>query len=80
MKYIEFDGNTKNLLSGSWVSNQTDSESDRKNTGYKDRKNIQGLLKANKNLRSKADLMRIVLKNVSAKAVSEINSYNPEEN
>ena len=62
------------------MSSQTDSESDRKNTGYKDRKNIQGLLKANKNLRSKADLMRIVLKNVSAKAVSEINSYNPEEN
>ena len=62
------------------MSNQTDSESDRKNTGYKDRKNIQGLLKANKNLRSKADLMRIVLKNVSAKAVREINSYNPEEN
>ncbi|MDB2442547.1 CsgG/HfaB family protein [Flavobacteriales bacterium] len=80
VKYIEFDGNTKNLLSGTWVSSQTDSESDRKNTGYKDRKNIQGLLKANKNLRSKADLMRIVLKNVSAKAVSEINSYNPEEN
>ena len=80
VRYIEFDGNTKNLVSGTWVSSQTDSESDRKNTGYKDRKNIQGLLKANKNLRSKADLMSIALKNVSAKAVSEINSYNPEEN
>lgn len=80
VRYIEFDGNTKNLVSGTWVSSQTDSESDRKNTDYKDRKNIQGLLKANKNLRSKADLMSIALKNVSAKAVSEINSYNPEEN
>lgn len=80
VRYIEFDGNTKNLVSGTWVSSESDSESDRKNTGYKDRKNIQGLLKANKNLRSKADLMSIALKNVSAKAVSEINSYNPEEN
>ncbi|MDA7787352.1 CsgG/HfaB family protein, partial [bacterium] len=80
VKYIEYEGNTKNLFSGSWVSKQEASESDHRNTSYNDRKKIQNLLKANKNLRTKEDLLSVALKNVSTKAVAEINKYNPEEN
>ena len=80
VKYIEYEGNTKNLFSGSWVSKQEASESDHRNTSYNDRKKIQNLLKANKNLRTKEDLQSVALKNVSTKAVAEINKYNPEEN
>ena len=80
VKYIEYDGNTKNLFSGSWVSKEEVSESDHINKSYNDRKKIQNLLKANKNLRTKEDLQSVAFKNVSNKAVSEINKYNPEEN
>jgi hypothetical protein len=78
--YIKFDGNTSNLLSGSWNYKLISNDSDKVNTSYNDRQNIQNLIKANKNLRSIEDLKSVALKNVSSKAVNEINTYNPEEN
>ena len=78
--YITFDGNTSNLLSGSWSFKLITNDSDQINTSYNDRKHIQNLIKANKELRSKEDLKSIALKNVCFKAVNEINEYNPEEN
>ena len=79
VNYITFDGNTKNLYSGSWDYKLIANETDLVNKSYSDRKKIQNLLKANKNLRSTEDLKNVALKNVSSSAVAEINAYNPEE-
>ena len=80
VRYIKFDGNTKNLYSGSWSYKLISSDSDNINNSYSDRKQIQNLLKANRTIRSSEDLKSTALKNVSSKAVNEINAYNPEEN
>lgn len=80
VRYIKFDGNTKNLYSGSWSYKLISSDSDNINNSYSDRKQIQNLLKANRTIRSTEDLKSTALKNVSSKAVNEINAYNPEEN
>ena len=78
--YIKFDGNAKNLHSGSWSYKLISNDTDHVNNSYSDRKQIQNLLKANRSLRTTEDLKSVALKNVSSKAVSEINAYNPEEN
>ena len=79
IRYIKYDGNTKNLYSGSWSYKLISNDSDHINNSYSDRKQIQDLLKANRTIRSTEDLKSVALKNVSFKAVNEINSYNPEE-
>ena len=80
VRYIKYDGNTKNLYSGSWGYKLISNESDHINNSYSDRKQIQNLLKANRTIRSTEDLKSVALKNVSSKAVNEINGYNPEGN
>ena len=77
--YITYDANTKNLLSGSWTNKSINSDKDLINTSYQDRRQIQNLLKANRKLVSTEELKNTALKNVSVKAVNEINSYNSEE-
>ncbi len=80
VNFINYDGNTKNLHSGSWGYKLISSDSDQVNTSYSERRQIQDLLKANRSLRTTEDLKSIALKKVSSKAVSEINAYNPEGN
>lgn len=77
--YIKYEGNSKNLFSGNWNNKLRSHETDKVNTGYQDRRQIQNLLKANRNLVSTEELKTIAMKNVSSKAVNEINAYNPEE-
>ena len=66
-------------MSGTWNNKLLSSDSDVINKSYQDRKQIQNLLKANRKLISTEELKNTALKNVSAQAVNEINSYNPEE-
>lgn len=77
--YIKYEGNAKNLLSGTWKNELRSHETDKVNTSFQERRQIQNLLKANRNLVSTEELKTIAMKNVSSKAVIEINAYNPEE-
>jgi len=78
VRYITYDGNKSKLYAGSWEQKDVNKSSDAIYDGYQDRKRITNLLKASKSMKSVEDLKTLALRKVSEKAVSEINSYNPE--
>ncbi len=78
--YATFDGNNNNLIPGDWVSQDKDSPEDVRYDSNKDKRRLSDLLKSSRDLQTVEALKISALKEVSAMAVDEINSYNPEEN
>lgn len=80
VNYASYDGNKSKLMAGDWASKDKDSSEDVRYDGYQDKKRLSNLLKANRSLKSVEELKIAALKQVSNKAVADINAYNPEKN
>lgn len=77
--YASYDGDSKKLFSGAWDEKDVKRSSDVVYDGYQERRQLNNLLKASRKLKSTENLKTTAMKNVSSKAVNEINAYNPEE-
>ncbi len=79
VRYIKYDGDSKNLYSGYWVSKTKDSTKDIVNKADSDHNKVQRLLKANKSIKSVESLKREVNNNISQNVANKIKKYDPEK-
>ncbi|NOU19175.1 MAG: hypothetical protein HOO91_16585 [Bacteroidales bacterium] len=79
VNYVTFEGNGNMLVPGYWEFKEKDSPTDKINDTSREVGNLQGLLKAKRNIKSVETLKNEVIDNIAARVASKINSYNPEE-
>ncbi len=77
--YIKFEGDRKNLYSGTWVSKTKDSTKDVVNKSDNDYKKVQNLLKANKSLKTIASLKNETNNKIAKSVANKIEIYDPEK-
>ncbi len=77
--YVTFEGNGNMLVPGYWENKEKDSPTDKVNDTSHEVGNLQGLLKAKRNIKSIETLKIEVIDNIAERVARKINSYNPEE-
>lgn len=78
VNYASYQGETKNLVPGYWVSKEKNSTQDRIYDSEDDVKELRNLLQANRTLRTEAELQDEAINELSRQICLLIERYNPE--
>jgi hypothetical protein len=78
MHYVDFEGDTKNLVPGYWKYKRRDTRSDVIKDNYSDVRKLQRLAEGKRSLKSPDVLSEEAVERVALDAARKINAYNPE--
>jgi hypothetical protein len=77
--YVKYEGNSKNLVKGSWMSIKKESPKDEVNDNTSDNRALQKLLKANTKIKEMEQLTKEVKTKIADRVATKINNYDPEK-
>ena len=77
--YATYDGKARNLYSGIWKYQSKNSGEDKINKSYSQRRQLQSLLKANRDVRSVESLSNDLYKKIGKRVARKITNFNPEK-